>query len=111
MDDVPDFMPLSEFNLRPDKQIVSVFLALARDDGYVYAEDLAADKVYCNSVSLSVCLIIFSLSIYQVVHAQHRNSVSGEVKYRSHDNFQGVKNFVGGKYERIFTFFAVHQSS
>ena len=52
MDDVPDFMPLSEFNLHPDKQIALVFLALARDDGYVYAEDLAADKVCCNSVSL-----------------------------------------------------------
>ena len=42
-------MPLSEFNLRPDRQIVSVFLALARDDGYVYAEDLAAAKV-CSTV-------------------------------------------------------------
>ena len=45
MDDVPDFMSLSEFNLHPEKQIVSVFLNLARDDGYIYAEDLAADKV------------------------------------------------------------------
>ena len=45
MDDVPDFMPLSEFNLRPDKQIVPTFLSLMREDGYVYAEDLVAHKV------------------------------------------------------------------
>lgn len=38
-------MPLSEFMLRPYKQIASVFLSLARNDGYIYAEDLAADKV------------------------------------------------------------------
>ena len=63
MDDVPDFMPLSEFNLRPDKQIVSVFLALARDDGYVYAEDLAADKVYCSSVSLCMSDYLFSFHL------------------------------------------------
>ena len=76
MDDVPDFMPLSEFNLRPDKQIVSVFLALARDDGYVYAEDLAADKVCSDFVSL--CKLSFLPPfMYQVFDVQQGNSTSG----------------------------------
>ena len=66
MDDVPDFMPLSEFNLRPDRQIVSVFLALARDDGYVYAEDLAAAKVCSNTNSVTLFTVI--LFVYQAVH-------------------------------------------
>jgi len=40
MSEVPRFLPLGQFQLRPEKQIVSVFTDLARDDGYVYAEDL-----------------------------------------------------------------------
>jgi len=49
---VPDFMPLSEFNLRPEKEILSAFVDLARNDGYVYAEDVAADKVCSNTLYL-----------------------------------------------------------
>jgi len=41
MSEVPDFLPLSQFKLQPDKQIVSMFVETAREDGYVYAEDLA----------------------------------------------------------------------
>ena len=41
MSEVPDFLPLAQFQLRPEKQIVSVFVDIAREDGYVYAEDLA----------------------------------------------------------------------
>ena len=67
MDDVPDFMPLSEFNLRPDKQIVSVFIALARDDGYVYADDLAADKVCSNTNSITTLINVF-VFVCQAVH-------------------------------------------
>ena len=41
MTEVPDFLPMAQFQLRPKKQIVSVFVETARGDGYVYAEDLA----------------------------------------------------------------------
>jgi len=41
MSEVPDFLPLAQFQLRPEKQIVSVFVDIAREDGYVYAEDLS----------------------------------------------------------------------
>jgi len=40
MSEVPHFLPLAQLQLRPEKQIVSVFVDIARDDGYVYAEDL-----------------------------------------------------------------------
>lgn len=66
MDDVPNFMPLSEFNLHPGKQIVSVFVDLARDDGYVYAEDLATKKVRPNTNFVHVINLV--LSIYLVIH-------------------------------------------
>ena len=52
-------MPLSEFNLRSDNEVVPAFLSLMRDDGYIYAEDLAAHKVsphqcvHCQCVYLS----------------------------------------------------------
>ena len=41
MSEVPDFLPMAQFQLRPEKQIVSVFVEAAHKDGYVYAEDLA----------------------------------------------------------------------
>jgi len=41
MSEVPDFLPLSKFQLQPDKQFISMFVEFAREDGYVYAEDLA----------------------------------------------------------------------
>jgi len=41
MSEVPDILPLSQFQLQPDKQIVSMFVEIVREDGYVYAEDLA----------------------------------------------------------------------
>ena len=41
MSEVPDFLPLAQFQLQPEKQIVSVFVEIVREDGYVYAEDLA----------------------------------------------------------------------
>lgn len=40
MNEVPDFMSLSQFQLRPEKQIESMFTAIVRDDGFVYADDL-----------------------------------------------------------------------
>ena len=69
MDEVPDFMSLSEFNLRPDKQIVSVFLSLTRDDGYIYAEDVAEHKVSTNN-NPSLCVYVMSvfLCVYQVIN-------------------------------------------
>ena len=41
MSEVPDFLPLSQFRLQPEKQIVSTFIETAHEDGYVHAEDLA----------------------------------------------------------------------
>ena len=41
MTEVPDFLPMAQFQLRPEKQIVSLFVEAARGDGYVYVEDLA----------------------------------------------------------------------
>ena len=37
---MPDFMSLSQFQLRPEKQIESMFTQIVRDDGFVYADDL-----------------------------------------------------------------------
>ena len=40
LDEVPDFLSLSQFQLRPEKQIESMFTAIVRDDGFVYADDV-----------------------------------------------------------------------
>ena len=40
LNEVPTFMPLSQFQLRPEKQIESMFTAIVCDDGFVYADDL-----------------------------------------------------------------------
>ena len=40
LNEVPDFMLLSQFQLRPEKQIESMFTQIVRDDGFVYADDL-----------------------------------------------------------------------
>ena len=40
LNEVPDFMSLSQFQLRPEKQIESMFTQIVRDDGFVYADDL-----------------------------------------------------------------------
>ncbi|XP_065916678.1 bifunctional peptidase and arginyl-hydroxylase JMJD5-like [Dysidea avara] len=42
LSEVPPFMPLAQFKLRPEKQILAMFTDIARDDGYAYAEDLLA---------------------------------------------------------------------
>jgi len=41
MSEVPEFLPLDQLQLRPEKRIALVLVSLARDDGYVYAEDLS----------------------------------------------------------------------
>ena len=75
MDDVPDFMPLSEFNLRPDKQIVPTFLSLMREDGYIYAEDLVAHKVSNHSCGRDEHVSLFA---HQVDYVWWRQSHRGE---------------------------------
>ena len=65
LSEVPPFMPLAQFKLRPEKQILAMFTDIARDDGYAYAEDLLATVHQSRLIIFNSLLCVLYVCVNQ----------------------------------------------